>query len=305
MILHTLFPIFTLIALGGLLRRFHLIGGSFLKQSDRMVYYILFPVLLFWKIGGAENPEPAGFHLTAACALAVVAVFLLSVVLARIFSPSPFVSGAFTQCCYRGNIYIGLALVLTAYGEKGVRTFGILIGLIIVMINLLAVFSLTWYSRDTGERQNRVWPVIKAVFSNPLILSCLAGVLYSKAFSGFPLLLENTFKLTGMAALPLALISVGAVLFTARLSGRSFLLVLAVAVKLVATPALGLVFLNLLGVTGLDFKIGMLFLALPTAPSTYVFTVQMKSDGVFATAGIAATTACSALTLSALLLWMG
>ena len=242
MILQALFPIFSLIIAGGLLKRFRIIDDAFLKQSDRLVYYVLFPVLLFWKIGGAQTAAPMGFQMPLACGLAVFSAFLLSVILAWIFSPSSFSSGAFTQCCYRNNTYIGLALALTAYGEEGLRIFGILAGFVIVLANLLAVTSLIWYSRDRLEEKNQAGMVLRAVFSNPLILSCLAGVVYSQAFSGFPPFLENSFKLIGSAALPLALVSMGGALFAAKLAGRSILLVLAVAVKLIAAPAFGFYF---------------------------------------------------------------
>ena len=55
MILNNLFPVFALIGLGSLLKHLHLTGEAFLKASDRLVYFIFFPVLLFWKIGASPR----------------------------------------------------------------------------------------------------------------------------------------------------------------------------------------------------------------------------------------------------------
>jgi hypothetical protein len=48
-ILNSVVPIFAVIALGNLLRRFQVIDDTFIAVSDRLIYYIFFPALLFWK----------------------------------------------------------------------------------------------------------------------------------------------------------------------------------------------------------------------------------------------------------------
>ena len=54
MILQSLFPVFVLIVLGVLLKHFNLTNDTFLKTSDKLIYFIFFPMMLFWKIGGAR-----------------------------------------------------------------------------------------------------------------------------------------------------------------------------------------------------------------------------------------------------------
>jgi predicted permease len=52
-VLENLFPIFALMAAGKLLRHWNFTTDAFLRVSDRLVYFIFFPAMLFWKIGGA------------------------------------------------------------------------------------------------------------------------------------------------------------------------------------------------------------------------------------------------------------
>ena len=55
MVLNSLFPVFALVVLGVCLKHFKITGEVFLQTSDRLVYFIFFPAMLFWKIGGAKT----------------------------------------------------------------------------------------------------------------------------------------------------------------------------------------------------------------------------------------------------------
>jgi hypothetical protein len=49
-ILNSLFPVFGLLILGGMLKRWKLTNDVYLKTSDKLIYFIFFPIMLFWKI---------------------------------------------------------------------------------------------------------------------------------------------------------------------------------------------------------------------------------------------------------------
>ena len=44
-VLNSLFPVFILIALGVVLKRAGLTDAAFLQKSDRLIYYIFFPLI--------------------------------------------------------------------------------------------------------------------------------------------------------------------------------------------------------------------------------------------------------------------
>ncbi len=73
LVLSSLFPVFSLLLMGSLLRWLNLTNEMFLKLSDRLVYFIFFPVLLFWKIGGAETDRLEDWNMCNA-ALGAIAV---------------------------------------------------------------------------------------------------------------------------------------------------------------------------------------------------------------------------------------
>ena len=106
----------------------------------------------------------------------MVSVYILSSMYIKIFRVGAFQAGSFSQSCYRFNTYIGMAVILNALGEDGARQFSILIGLIIPIINILAVSTLSWHSGEKVSLLQRVRLTAKALISNPLIIACLALV---------------------------------------------------------------------------------------------------------------------------------
>ena len=88
-ILNNLFPVFALIGLGALLKHIHLTGESFLKASDRLVYFIFFPAMLFWKIGGASGGQGISIGLCLSGMLGVTIVFCLSLLQNALLAQPP------------------------------------------------------------------------------------------------------------------------------------------------------------------------------------------------------------------------
>ena len=302
MILNNLFPVFALIGLGTLLKHFHMTGERFLQSSDRLVYFIFFPTLLFWKIGSAPSVDNSATDLIAAAICAVAIVYLISAVCLKLFNVSNFAAGSYSQCCYRSNTYVGMAVVLNALGEAGVSRYGILIGFIIPIVNVLAVSTLIWYSGQAIDTRKRLRITLRAVVSNPLIIGCLAGMAYSRFIGEFPVFLDNTFRLAAMVTLPLALLSIGGTLTLKNLKNHLGHAFLASVIKLLVLPVVGWFFLKAFDAAPLSFQVGMLFFALSASPATIVLSSQLNSDTEFASAAIVLSTLLSFFSLSVVLL---
>jgi predicted permease len=301
-ILNNLFPVFALIGLGALLKHIHLTGESFLKASDRLVYFIFFPVLLFWKIGSSPSVDNSATGLVVAAICAVSAVYLISAVCLKLFKVPYFAAGSFSQSCYRFNTYVGMAVTMNALGEAGVSRFGILIGFLIPIINVLAVTTLIWYSGQTIDSRERLRITLRALVSNPLILGCLAGMAYSRTVGEFPVFLDNTFRLAAMVALPMALLSVGGTLTLKNLKAHLGHAFLGSTIKILVLPMLGWFFLKSVDASPLSFQVGMLFFALPASPAIIVLSSQLNSDTEFASSAIVLSTILSFFSMSAVLL---
>ena len=302
MVVNNLFPVFALLLFGHLLKRTGLTHDAFLNTADKLIYFIFFPALLFWKIGGAASDQIGDPGLYKAAICAVVIVYFLSSLYIKFFKVDAFQAGSFSQSCYRFNTYIGMAVVLSALGEEGVRQFSILIGLIIPIINILAVSTLSWYAKEKVPMQERLMQTVKALLTNPLIIACIAGIIYWKWIGGFPVFLDNTFKLASFVTLPLALLSIGGALTLSGIKTHFKLSLVACVFKLVILPLVGYLFLRAFETGGVSFNVGMIYFALPTSTALYILSAQLNSDTRLASAAIALSTILSFLSLSLALL---
>ncbi len=301
-VLNALFPIFGLLILGSLLKNFGLTSESYLKVSDKLVYFIFFPIMLFWKVGGAPQGGGDQVQFVAVTLLALVSMFVLSALVIKFGPVSSFEAGSFSQSCYRFNTYIGVAVILNSLGEAGIAYFGILIAITIPLVNVFAVATLIWHSGYEGDVRKRGMIFIKALIGNPLIIGSLAGAIYARLVGGFPEFIDNTLQLMSMVTLPLALLSIGGALSFKGIRKYLPLSLLGACLKLAIFPSLGFLFYYLFQIDGVAFKTGMIFFCLPASTTIYVLSSQLNSDTELASASIVVSTLLSFGSLSVALL---
>jgi len=300
-VINNLFPVGALLVSGFLLKRYELTDDHFLKIADKLIYYVFFPLLLFWKIGASNTGSGTDLKYCAAAILAVLLIYLLSAGFMYFSGVTAFQAGSFSQSCYRFNSYIGMAVIMNAHGSEGVRLFSLLIGFTIPVVNVLSVATLIWFSSGQYTLKVKSVYIFKALVSNPLILGCAAGIVYAHSIGRFPLFLTNSFKLAVYTALPLALLSIGGSLTFKGVKNNFGLALQASAFKLVMLPLTGFILFKLMHVTGMAFHVGMIFLALPTSSAIYILSSQLDSDTELATAVILLSTILSFISLSLVL----
>ena len=301
MVLNSLFPVFILLLLGHLLKRFKFTDQSFLRTTDRLVYFVFFPAMLFWKIGSASSGMTIDWRFCLSALIALLAMYLLSLLALSVFKVTPFQAGSFCQACFRFNTYIGMTIILTSFGENGVKHFGILIGLIIPVANVLSVSTLIWHSSKRYAARERIGLTLKAVVSNPLIIACLVGLVYNHYISAFPVFIDNALRIMSMVALPMALLSIGASLTLRNLKGNLVKSMAASLLKVVGYPLIGYSLMSAFKVSPVPFQVGMVYFALPASTAIYVLSSQLNSDTELASAAIVLSTILSFFSLSVIL----
>ena len=290
-----LVPDFALILFGVALRRWFDRSVEFWGGLERLIYYVLFPALLF-----AANARTRIDFAAAApmllTGLGAVAVGIALAALARpLFRPpSPTFGGGF-QCAFRFNSYVGLALIGQLHGQPGLAAMSLMLGVAIPVVNVVAVWSL---AHRTGN-------LVRELARNPLILGTLSGIAFSVAGLDLPAPGWEILKRLGTATLPLALLAVGAGL---RLEGsprQTGLVAWWTVVKLAAMPAAAWLLGGALGLDALALHTVVLFAALPPATSAYILAVRMNADAQIAAVMISAGTLIGMATLPLWLIAIG
>ncbi len=301
-VFNALFPVFFLLTLGYFLRTKGYTDSEFLKKSDSLVYYVFFPLMLFYKIGGARYDAGLPFNLVWAAMTALFVTFVVSLLYCILSKMDRKKVGAFSQSCYRFNTYIGLAVIVNSIGEAGITVFGFMLGFVIPLVNVGAVSILIWFSDSNGIDEKRSVLLVKALGANPLIWGCFAGIVFASTGTVFPVFLDNTLKMMSQVTLPLALFSVGGTLSTIRMGGYLRISLASCFFKLLLLPCVGYVFLRLFQVDDISMSVGMIFFSLPASTAIYVLSAKLGGDTLVASSVILLSTFLSILSLSAVLI---
>lgn len=291
-ILTGLLPIFLLVLLGGAVRA--RLSENAWAGLDRLNFEILFPALIF--TAAASRPiDPSNLLIVGPLVWAVLLLGLGLGWLARPFGPSRFLDFAGGwQTAWRFNTALGFVLV-TALPSADVGLYAITIGLGIPMANIFAVSAL---SRGEGLG---VGTALRKVALNPFLLASLAGVAVGLSGVVIPAPVLAPVKMVAQAAIPVALISIGATLRWGALARLDRFSGILVGTKLVALPAVVAGVALLLGVSAPIVPVLVIFAALPTASAAHVLAAGFGADRALAATLIAQSTLLSAVTLP---VWM-
>lgn len=298
-VIEIVLPVFLVIGLGYAVRRLGIVDDGFFSQVNKLVYYVCLPLLLIYKIAGADFSTSFNFRLVIATSAGVACCFAITYLYGKWRSfPAP-IHGTFCQGSFRGNLaYIGLAIVFNAYGDSGLTRAGILLGFLVPVLNLFAILALLLPQQ---QQRTSLVEIIKQIVMNPLILASLTGLLWSFFQLPMPTVFDRTLHIATGMTLPLALLSIGGSFSLAGLKGDIWKAALATVVKLLFLPLITGLLMVLLNISGLDFAIGLLMTGAPTAVTTYIMACRMGGDGDLARTIVMMATVFSAITYSILL----
>jgi predicted permease len=267
-----LLPDFLLIACGFVICRYTSLDRPVWEAAERLVYYLLFPVLLFTSI--VKSPA-LGSNILALGAGGVL-VMLIGVGLAVALRKWPGIdehlhaSGA--QTAFRFNSFIALALAERLGGRDGLAMMAVLLAIGVPIGNVAAVWLL---ARRGGQSY------LRELIRNPLIIATVLGLLGNMVGLGLAEPVETTLRRIGVAALPVGLLAVGAGLQLERLTHGRGLAVGFLGIRHFVLPAVGIALALLLGLRDTQLFILVLFAAMPTASTAYVLAVRMGGDGPY------------------------
>jgi malonate transporter len=284
-----LLPDFLLIAGGAVLRRLRGFDAPVWAGVERLVYFVLFPALLFRSL--ATSPQGlAEFGRLAAVGLGFTAAgMLLSALAHPLFRLPSATFAACFQCGFRFNTYVALAVASRIGGEAAVAAISLLIGVLVPVVNIAAVTMLAH-----GHGLARVGIELA---KNPLVLACAAGIAWHAAALPLPAIAAHGLGLLAGAAVPLGLLAVGAGLRLAAAKLPAAATAWWTGVKLVAVPAAAVALAHLAGLGPQERQVAVTMAAVPTATSAYILATQMGAPGAPVALLISVGTLAAAATL--------
>ncbi len=279
-----LLPVALLIALGHGLKRSGFLGESFWPQAERLTYYVLLPALFLHSMATAEISTLPVWELAT---VLTGSTFLVAVGLVLTRPLMQMQGDAFTsvfQGAIRFNSYIGVTMAAWLFGGRGIALAALCSAVLVPLVNVLAILV---FARFGAARLN-VRGVVMQVVTNPLVLSCLGGLLLQALHTSLPVGLEPALKSLGAASMPMGLLCVGAALHFGAARRWVKPLVISSSVKFMVLPAVTFLIAKAVGANETTVLIAMLFQTLPTASSSYILARQLGGDAPLM-AGITAT----------------
>ncbi|MFZ4774514.1 MAG: AEC family transporter [Terrimicrobiaceae bacterium] len=292
-------PLLLLVLLGLFLARMRFLGREFMGDLNKLVFWVALPALLFRSAAHAEQPAPGTFSLLLLLVIASLLIAAAGWLSSRLLRLPHSSSGTFSQSAFRGNLaYIGIPVLAYLFGsgqDKRVSfaTAVIAMAFLMTVYNILAVVVLSG-----GVQSNKTWrAALRSIFTNPLLLSCLAGVFLALTQTRLPLFLDRALETLGSASVPIALLCIGGSLAHVRLGQRVGAIMTAALLKTLVLPLLVYSLAPLFGVTGDELRIALVFSACPTAAASFVMVCQMNGDESLASGSIVLSTIFSIASL--------
>lgn len=287
-------PTFILIALGYIIRTAGVANAETFGMVNRFGYFVLYPAFLFTLVSGAHAAIAGAGLFILGLLLAVSALMSLAMA-ALLFMRND--GPAFTSVFQGGVRWNGFALLAAApalYGQTGVDLIGLAFGPMVLFVNVICVAVL---SRWGATRATSWRAVLDQIIANPLIIACAAGLAVN--FLNVRRLgpISDALSLLGQAAMPIALLCVGAGLDFAALRAGSMRVAAATALKLLLAPLIFWGVARALGADPLVAAVAAGMGATPTAAAGYTLAREMGGDARLMAAIVTATTLASIITM--------
>jgi malonate transporter and related proteins len=289
--LSVLFPDFALILLGYLICRFTALNRPLWDQVERLVYFVLFPVLLFYSVARSPLDWQATSGLIMAGLLLAAVGVGLSYAVGKIpgVTPTDFASSA--QVGFRFNAYVALAMAERLGGQAGLLSVAVLIGVCIPVFNVAAVWPMSKHSEQG---------LLRALVKNPLIIGTVCGLIANLLGFRIPSVAEPVVTRMGQASLALGLMAAGAGLQLGQVFNTSSKLrsgVALLSVRHLVLPLTAVALIHWMGLERTQAAVLLIFSALPTASSCYVLATRMGFDGAFVAGLVTLSTLLGMLSL--------
>lgn len=275
-ILSAIATIFFMILLGWWLRVKRIPSEEYWLYADKLVYWLLFPALLFHKTSNIEISS----ELVQPIFSIAIAGMVLSVCLAwagsRLLNFNPAASSAIFQGAARHNTFISLAIVERLFGDSGLLIATLVTALLVPASNIVIVFALVLIlNKGQGQIIRKIG---EDLIRNPIIIAIALGFSANSLGWHNIIIVHEVTGLLSNAALPVVLLCIGASMQFEDIHETFKALALSSVIKLIVFPAFTVLMIWLTHVPAELAIILCIYAATPTATSGFALTRQMGGD---------------------------
>ncbi|SFL08523.1 hypothetical protein SAMN04488518_11636 [Pseudovibrio ascidiaceicola] len=265
---------------------------------EDLAYWVLFPAIILINVGTSDFSAMPVMEIT----ISVLGTFSLLAILCLTLQPflkqkfaieGPRFTSIF-QGVVRWNGFVAMAIAANSFGEEGVALVAVIMAIMIPAANLLCVIVLSIYAGGSVPSPKTL---AKELIKNPFIISVAAGGLINASGGYIPEVIANYLTFLGSAALPIAVLCVGAALDLGALRRPGPALTSALLLRNVLAPGIALSFALALGLDEISATIVTLVFSVPAAGASFVLARKMGGDAKLMAEILTLQTVAAAITI--------
>lgn len=298
-------PFFAIIGLGYVAGRTGFFPDEATAWLTKFIFYFALPAMIFRFAANLSLGEllTREFVLAYLSATVIVYVFVAAVGLLRGRGIEE--AAVEAQCGVIGNVgFLGLPMLAMLLGERAIGPVMVVLAIDVAVFGSLIVILIT------GRRDGRVsvgilWSVVKGLLTNPMIMSLIAGFIWSALSLPIPGPFAEFLTLLGAAATPGALFAIGASLASKSAERLGVAIWLSTSKLILHPAAVAVAALVLFAVEPYAAGVMIAAAALPVAGNVFILAQHYGVAPQRVSASILVSTAVSVLTVSAVIAWLG
>ncbi|MCY0147692.1 AEC family transporter [Hoeflea sp. G2-23] len=300
----TILVVFSLIAIGFAATRFRLIKPETGDGLSDFVFTIALPLLLFRTISTLGFDHGAPWMLWAVYFSAVFITWGFAHLTIRAGFGRDARSGvvAGLSAGFGNLVLLGIPFITGLYGEAGLAVLSQIVSIHMPIMMAASILLYEWALRRDGAVTSPAnlsalsVQFLRQLFSNPLIIGILAGVL--ARYTGFvlPGVVDRVVASLAGVAGTVALFAMGASLEGYGIRGQVRQALSLVSLKLLLMPALALGLAMLAGLPEFQVKIAVAAASLPAGVNSWLIASRLGTGQRLASSSMTLGTALSAVT---------
>ena len=299
-------PLVLIVVLGAALKRGGYVGGNDRERMTSLLYWVVLPCLLFRSMYLSGSVLPNGWNMFLATYVPFVVVPALALLVAwlRRSGERRRLALCAMSAARANNVYLGLPAAFLAMGESGQVAASIYIAVMLPIYNLLTVM---WGEAvlSGGLSLDAAARTLGRLVKNPLVLSCILGLLFALLDIPVHETLLTSMDMVGKMAVGLALLSLGLCIDVSNLPTALRRTWPDVLIKLFVHPAVSLLCFAVWPVQEELVRVSVLLCAMPTAVNTFILAEGMGMEGDYISDIVVVSTAAAAFTVPVWLVILG
>jgi predicted permease len=273
-------------------------AGIFTSSRTDALTWVAFTVLLPALIFTSTYDQPLGDVVSWKLVAGIYAIILATAFVAWFVHRNGRSDGARSVAIvqsYHSNMgFLGLPIVAATFGGLTTAKASVVLGVGALAHIPLTVLVLVSLNGTDASLQSE----FREFLTNPVILALVAGLLTSYLGLAVPASLVDGLSLLTGAALPVALLAVGASLSPDPSGISPWTVGSVVAVKVFVMPLVALLVFVLLNADASTLRAGITMVAMPAAVSTFVYASELGGDTRLASMNVFVTTVVSLFAVS-------